>query len=272
MAVWDAVAKALDRPLCVVLNDRFGEGPLRQEVYVYAAGGYYAPDKGLSQLQDEVKRYLDMGFESAKIKVGGVPLAEDLQRIEAATSILGSPSRLAVDANGCFAISEAISFAQAIEPYGLKWFEEPVDPHDFLGHAAVAASYSGTIATGENLFAAVEVNNLARHGGLNPSRDLLQFDPVLSYGICEYVDTLALIERLGWGPSRCIPHGGHQLSLHLAAALGLYGNEAYPGVFLPFGEFSDGVEPVDGYVRVPDDSGLGLERITPLYSVLRELT
>ncbi|MGH2702651.1 MAG: mandelate racemase, partial [Actinomycetota bacterium] len=68
-----------------------------------------------------------------------------------------------------------------------------------------------------------------------------------------------------------IPHGGHQMSLNIAAGLGLGGNESYPEVFQPFGGFADDTPVEDGYVRLPDVPGIGFEAKADLFEVLRGL-
>ena len=113
--------------------------------------------------------------------------------------------------------------------------------------------------------------NLLRYGGMRPDRDWLQFDCALSYGLCEYQRTLGVLSEMGWSWSRCIPHGGHQMSLNIAAGLGLGGNEDYPGLFQPFGGFPDGVRVEDGYVTLPGLPGLGFEGKSRLIKVMREL-
>jgi hypothetical protein len=75
---------------------------------------------------------------------------------------------------------------------------------------------------------------------LRADRDILQFDPALSYGLVAYLRTLAMLDAHGWSPRRCVPHGGHQFALNIAVGLGLGGNESYPDVFAPFGGFADG--------------------------------
>lgn len=270
MAIWDAVAKIEEVPLWKLLADRFNDSQADTRVYVYAAGGYYAPEKTTADLQREVRGYLDAGYESVKIKVGGVPLASDLARIEAVLEVVGSGGRLAVDANARFDTETALEFADAIASYDLKWFEEPGDPHDFSLMAEVSRRYPGRLATGENLFAMVEARNLIRYAGLDPRRDLLQFDPVLSYGIVEYLRTLSMLREAGWSPRHCIPHGGHQLALHAAAGLGLMGNEAYPGVFAPFGGFADDSPVEDGYMSLTEAPGIGIELKADLYQTFRQ--
>src|SRR6202047_812170 len=114
MAVWDAVAKIAGVPLYRLLGDRYRGGAVEPRVFVYAAGGYYYPGKDLTALQNEMSGYLDLGYSVVKMKIGGVPLAEDLKRIETVLKILKKPDQLAVDANGRFDLETAIAYAHAL--------------------------------------------------------------------------------------------------------------------------------------------------------------
>ena len=127
------------------------------------------------------------------------------------------------------------------------------------------------MATGENLFSMQDARNLIRHGGMNPERDWLQFDCALSYGLVEYLRTLEMLEAHGWSPSRCVPHGGHQMSLAIAAGLGLGGNESYPDLFQPYGGFPDGVQVRDSIVTLPELPGIGFEGKADLISEMHAL-
>lgn len=271
MALWDLAAKAEGKPLHRLLAQRFRGGTAEEAVEVYAAGGYYYPGKNRSALQDELRGYLDQGYRRVKIKIGGEPLEDDLRRIEAALDVLGRGDALAVDANGRFDVPLALRYAEALAPYGLRWYEEPGDPLDFDLLAEVSAASATPLATGENLFSLGESRNLVRYGGLRPERDVLQMDPGLCYGLVEYLRILEMLERHGWSPRRCVPHGGHQFALHIAAGLGLGGNESYPGVFQPFGGFADGVPVEDGRVRLPDAPGIGIELKADLFREYQRL-
>jgi L-alanine-DL-glutamate epimerase-like enolase superfamily enzyme len=272
MALWDAVAKANGVPLWRLLADRYNGGNADPTAWVYAAGGYYFPGKGLGELEAEMRSYLDRGYATVKMKVGLVPLAEDLARIEAVLRLLGGDGqKLCVDVNGRFDLEEALRFGHAVAPFNLRWYEEPLDPLDYLAHAALATRYQGPLATGENLFSMQDARNLIRHGGLRPDRDFLQFDPALSYGLVEYLRTLAMLREHGWSARRCVPHGGHQFALNIAVGLGLGGNESYPDVFAPFGGFADDVPVTDGRVAMPDVPGIGFEAKRALYDVMRPL-
>ncbi len=143
MAVWDAVAKIAGVPLWRLLADRYRGGVADESVWVYAAGGYYYPGKDHGQLQDEMRGYLDRGYTVVKMKIGAVPVAQDLERIEAVIDVVGDGSRLAVDANGRFDLDTALAYAEALKPYGLFWYEEAGDPLDYELQARLAAAYDG---------------------------------------------------------------------------------------------------------------------------------
>ncbi len=272
MAVWDAVAKIAGKPLYQLLAERYGNGTPNRKVFVYAAGGYYWADKGLQGLEDEMRSYLDRGYSVVKMKIGGAPLAEDCQRIEAVLKLLGPGQRLAVDANGRFDLPTAIAYAKALSPYNLFWYEEAGDPLDYALQAELAKHYEGAMATGENLFSMQDARNLIRHGGMRPDRDWLQFDCALSYGLVEYLRTLDMLKDHGWSATRCIPHGGHQMSLAIAAGLGLGGNESYPDLFQPYGGFPDGVAVKDSFVVLPELPGIGFEGKADLYAEMKRLS
>jgi D(-)-tartrate dehydratase len=271
MAVWDAVAKIAGQPLYRLLAERYGDGRVDEKVFVYAAGGYYYPGKDQSALKAEMQSYLDRGYTVVKMKIGGTSLDEDLRRIEAVLEVVGSGAKLAVDANGRFDLKTAIEYAEALAAYRLFWYEEAGDPLDYELQAELAKHYENSMATGENLFSMQDARNLIRHGGMRPERDYLQFDCALSYGLVEYLRTLDMLKQYGWSTRRVVPHGGHQMSLNIAAGLGLGGNESYPDLFQPFGGFPDGVRIDDGHVRMHDIPGIGFEGKSDLYRVMEPL-
>ena len=271
MAIWDATAKIAGKPLFQLLAERYGNGTPNRNVFVYAAGGYYWPGQGIEGLTREMQGYLDRGYSVVKKKIGGASLAEDRKRIEAVLKLLGPGQKLAVDANGRFDLPTAIAYAKALSDYDLFWYEEAGDPLDYALQAELANHYEGAMATGENLFSMQDARNLIRYGGMRPDRDWLQFDCALAYGLVEYLRTLDMLKANGWSASRCIPHGGHQMSLMIAAGLGLGGNESYPDLFQPYGGFPDGVKVKDSIVTLPELPGIGFEGKADLYREMRAL-
>lgn len=278
MAVWDAVAKIADEPLSHLLARRFGGGTPQSKVFVYAAGGYYYPDKGLDELRREMAVYLDQGYDVVKMKIGAESLENDMARIEAVLNLIAertgtsTPGKhLAVDANGRFDLPTALAYAKALEPLGLFWYEEAGDPLDYALQAELARNYQAPLATGENLFSHQDTANLLRYGGMRPQMDYLQMDPALSYGLVEYLRSLSVLKAHGWSPRRCIPHGGHQFALNIAAGLDLGGNESYPGVFQPFGGFADTTPIQGGYVEPTQCPGIGFEEKSKLMDLFHKL-
>jgi L-alanine-DL-glutamate epimerase-like enolase superfamily enzyme len=270
MALWDAVAKIAGQPLWKLLAQRFNKGRFDETVLVYPGGGYYYPGKELDGLRAEMRGYQDQGYKVVKMKVGGADLATDLKRVEAVITVAGKGENVAVDANGRFDLATALAFGRAVEPYGLFWYEEPGDPLDYALNATLAEHYAGALATGENLFSATDGKNLLRHGGLRPDRDWVQIDPALAYGLTEYLRFLDVAKQMGWSRRRFIPHGGHQLALNIAAGLQLGGSESYPGVFQPYGGFADDIPIVDGYVRLPEEPGVGVELKRQMFAEMRK--
>jgi L-alanine-DL-glutamate epimerase-like enolase superfamily enzyme len=270
-AVWDALAKILDRPLWHVLAERFGDGTTAATVPCYVGGGWYRPEGDLTALSDEVKRHLGAGYTHIKIKVGGASIKDDLARIETAIGLMAGADHLAVDANAALSIGRMRDYARALAPYGLRWFEEPCAPLDYGSFAGLAETYRPPLATGENLFCLQDVENLFSFGGFRRDRDILQVDPPQAYGVGAYAQIVARVEALGGSRKRIFPHGGNMMSFALVAGLGLGGCESYPGVFAAFGGFADGMEVRDGHIALPDHPGIGFEAQPALYQLMREL-
>ncbi len=272
VAVWDALAKIADKPLHALLAERFNDGKVADKVFCYVGGGWYAPGKTTRDLQDEMRGHLDAGYTMVKMKVGGMPLADDLSRVEAVKSILPRGALLAVDANSKFERAEALAYAKGLAPFALRWFEEPCDPLDFALLSEIAAVYAPPLSTGENLFSTQDVENLVRFGGLKPERnDVIQIDPPQAYGIVQYARTLDMLARHGWPRSAMFPHGGNQMSLAIAAGFGLGGAESYPGVFGIFGGFADDARIENGMIALSDRPGIGFEGQSALYPIMKEL-
>jgi D(-)-tartrate dehydratase len=270
VAVWDAVAKIAGKPLHRVLAERYGNGTVPEKMFCYVGGGWYWPGQTMRDLQDEMRRHLDAGYTMVKMKVGGMPLAEDCRRIEAVMQVLGD-ARLAVDANGKFDRVEALAYAKGLAPFRLRWFEEPCDPLDFSLYAKIAAVYDQPLAAGENLYSTQDVRNFVRFGGMRPDRDIIQVDPPQAYGIVQYARTVEMLAGSGWRRTSLFPHGGNQMSLAIAGGFGLGGAESYPGVFGAFGGFADDARLDGGYLPLPDRPGIGFEGQAALYRIMREL-
>jgi L-alanine-DL-glutamate epimerase-like enolase superfamily enzyme len=130
-ALWDLLGKATNTPLYKLL------GGAREAVPCYASAGLYGRDKGLTELRDEMSGYVAQGFTGVKMKVGGVALAEDVERVRAVRDALGPGIRLMVDANYMLNVPDALRMARAFAPFDVHWLEAPVPPHDVAGQAVI---------------------------------------------------------------------------------------------------------------------------------------
>ena len=270
-AVWDVVAKLAQVPVYQLAADRYNGGAVSDRVECYVGGGWYSPDKGVDELRDEVKKYLGMGYRTVKIKVGGIALAQDMKRVEAALDVLGDPKCLAVDANSGIGADRRPEYSQALKGYGLRWFEEPTHPSDYQANAEFIAMYGQPVATGENQFSYEELRNLARYGGMRPGIDVLQWDIPHVYGMHEASNIITMFSDFGWKPGSMIPHGGNQISLNASAAFGFGACEAYPDVFGVLSGYADGLDVVDGYLRIGQWEGFGFEQQAGLFAKMKEL-
>ncbi len=273
-AVWDAIAKIEEKPAFRSIEARYNPGGAKPKMFVYVGGGWYAPGKGIPELLDEMRGYLDMGYTQLKMKVGGASVAEDIERLEAVLKLVGDDGwNLAVDANCGLTRDGAFEYAKALEPYQLRWYEEATDPLDYALMAELAEIYAPPMATGENLFSTQDVQNLVRFGGLRPDHDVLQTDPPQSYGVVAVTRTIEMLKQHGWTENALMPHGGNQMSLHIAAGLGMLLCESYPNTFGMFSDFADDAEVVDGYLTLDEDRpGIGFEAQADLFKVMSDLS
>ncbi|QKM65237.1 mandelate racemase [Polynucleobacter tropicus] len=271
VAIWDAVAKIEDCPLHVTLANRFSDGKVQKEIPCYVGGGWYVPNKGIPELLDEIKSRLDEGYTTMKIKVGGASIEEDIARLEASLKIVGGGQHLAVDANAGLTPERALAYAKVLQPYNLRWFEEPTDPLDFALLAEIVDIYQSPIGTGENLFSTQDIRNLVHFGNLRKDRDIIQIDVPQSYGIVQFSRTLKMLGDRGWGRHSIFPHGGNLMTLAIVAGFGLGGCEAYPGTFGVFAGFADDSQIRNGKINLSERPGIGFEGQNALYDVMKKI-
>ncbi|MBJ7475389.1 MAG: mandelate racemase [Polynucleobacter sp.] len=272
VAVWDLVAKIADKPLYAVLAERFNHGHIPTTIPCYVGGGWYAPGKGVAELQAEIRSRKDEGYTVMKVKVGGAPLTEDLKRLDAAIEVMGSANQIAVDANAAWNRESALQYAKALAPYGLRWLEEPTDPLDYALMAELTGFYEAPIATAENLFSTQDIRNLLQFGGLRSDRDIIQIDVPQSYGITQFSRTLEMMQALDWQRKSVYPHGGNLMTLAIVAGFGLGGCEAYPDVFGAFAGFADDSVVENGMINLSDRPGIGFEGQEKLFGLMQSIT
>jgi len=144
IAAWDRLARCTGLPLRRLL------GASRSEIAAYGSGGYYRPGDPVEVVTAQVDRYQALGFTDVKIKVGGLPLADDIARVRAARAAIGNEGRLALDANNAWrSVADAVHAIQAFAELDIWWIEEPLMPDDLAGHAELTRRSPVPIATGE---------------------------------------------------------------------------------------------------------------------------
>ena len=258
IALWDAMGKAVGKSVHKLL------GAYSDRIPAYIAGGYYEEGKGLAELAAEMEENLALGAKAVKMKIGGVPIPEDVERVAVVRETIGPDIKLLVDANNAYSAYQAIDIARKIEPFDMFWFEEPVAPDDYRGHARVARATSIPVATGENEYTRYGFRDLIDHD----AAAIFNADAQILGGITEFMNVAALAASQDL---HIAPHGAQEVHIHLVAAIpnGLM-LEVYRETVDPFrGRIfvEDLVLDDEGCVLVPDRPGLG---ITPNYDLLEQ--
>jgi L-alanine-DL-glutamate epimerase-like enolase superfamily enzyme len=250
IALWDLKGKVAGLPLHRLL------GGYADRVPTYIAGGYYEEGKGLRELAQEMVDNVELGARAVKMKVGAVSIAEDAERVKTVREAVGPEVKVMVDANCAYRFYQAIQLAKRIEDDDIFWFEEPVAPDDYEGHARLAAQTSIPIATGENEYTRYGFRDLIAHG----SAAILNADAQVLGGITEFMKIAALAQAHDLDVA---PHGDQNVHVHLVSAIS-------NGLIVEY--YRDSVDPMwrkifretlllndDGTLTPPGGPGLGVE-------------
>src|SRR5262249_6201011 len=206
IALWDLKAKVAGMPLYRLL------GGYAERVPTYIAGGYYEEGKGLPELAREMEENVELGAKAVKMKVGAVSIAEDVARVRAVREAVGPDVKVMVDANCAYRYYQAIQLAKRIEEFDVYWFEEPVAPDDYDGHAKLAAQTSIPIATGENEYTRYGFRDLIAHS----AAAILNADAQILGGVTEFMKVAALAQAHDLDVA---PHGDQNVHVHLVSAI-----------------------------------------------------
>ena len=253
IACWDIKGKVLNKSIHNLL------GGHKKRIRTYIAGGYYAENKGISELKDELSYNVEILHANAvKIKIGdpNYGLENDMKRVEASREAIGDKIDLMVDANCAFSLEQAIEFSKELSNYDVYWFEEPLPIHDYEGHRILKKKSNMKIATGENGYHLEHFKNLTE----KECASIFNVD----VAICAGYDIALEISGLAGNNNISIsPHGCQELQLPLVAGI-------ENGEFLEY--YPKEVDPLraemfhpilkpdkDGYVTVPEKPGLGYD-------------
>jgi D-galactarolactone cycloisomerase len=262
MALWDLLGKSHGAPIV----DLWG-GACRADMPLYASGGW-ADTAGIGT---ELNGYVARGFSAVKMRVGVMDgdVETSIARVEAARSALGPAVGLMVDAHGTFSPSEAKRFAAGVEPFGVRWFEEPVSADDRRGAAAVRSSTTIAIAAGESEFTRFDFRDLIEIDAV----DVLQPDLAICGGLTEGRRIAALAEAYQlelaphcWGSALSFTAGMTLAFASPAATVIEYSLGANPFLHeLP----EETIDVSDGRVVAPTRPGLG---VTPRQDFIADHT
>jgi D-galactarolactone cycloisomerase len=175
IALWDVIGKASGEPVHRLLG---GDGG--RELVPYASTAYIT--EWGEDPAEVVGEAVDEGFTAAKLKIGRSP-EDDRERVAAARELMGEDAHLMVDCNGNYRPKQAVRSAEALAPYDLTWFEEPLPPEDFDGYRYLRERVDVPIAAGEAHYGRFEFDevldvvdviqpDLCRAGGFSESRFL----------------------------------------------------------------------------------------------------
>lgn len=250
IAIWDLKGKICGQPLYKLL------GGFTNKLPTYIAGGYYEEGKGLKELAREMEDNVAMGARAVKMKIGGMPINMDVERVRVAREAVGPEVKLLVDANNAYRYYEAIEIARKIEKYDIFWFEEPVAPDDYRGHAMIMQATSIPVATGENEYTRYGFRDLIEHNAVA----IINADAQVLGGVTEFMKVAALAQAYDLPIA---PHGKQDVHVHLVAAIP-------NGLMVEY--YRDSTDPMwahmfqetlrldkEGFLSPPDRPGLGVE-------------
>jgi L-alanine-DL-glutamate epimerase-like enolase superfamily enzyme len=251
MAIWDIIAKSRELPLHSLLGNTGVD-----TVPCYASGGYYRRQVDpVEYIREEVHGYVDAGFKAVKIKIGRLPLQDELKRVRAAREALGPDRLLMLDANNAWKnATSAIQDINALAEFDPFWVEEPLMPDDMRGHAEIRRTVCVPIATGE-----IEATRWGFSELLKlEAADMLQPDAAVLGGISEFLKVSELASEQA---VPLYPHAMHQLHVSLAASLDIVRMVEYfsDNSVLNLGKLlKESASAVNGRLAVPQDPGIGL--------------
>ena len=257
IALWDILGKSAKQPVYRLLGGR-----TKKRIPVYASRLYSMP---LDELRVEAQRYKDEGYKAMKLRFGWGPVdgAEGMQRnielVRTVREVVGDGIDVMADAYMGWTLDYAKRMLPLLEPFNLRWLEEPVIPDDTRGYKELKACGRVPIAGGEHEFTIFGFRDLLDANAL----DYIQFDTNRVGGISLARKISALAEAY---QIPVVPHAGQMHNYHIVmASLNSPMAEFFPKVDVEVGNelfwyiFNGEPVPTDGYIDLDDNTpGLGL--------------
>jgi galactonate dehydratase len=267
IALWDLKGRALGRPVYELLGGR-----CRDRVRVYVGIGGNTPEAVAASARQAV----DQGFTGVKMlpqppdsetMPWGSVVAGTARRMEAVRKAVGDAIDIGLDPHArIFEPFKARALAEAVQPYRPLFLEEPLRPENVSALAALRASVRVPIATGEMLYTKYEFRDVLASG----AADILQPDILICGGLLEAKKIAALAEAhyVTVAPHNPLGPVSTAVAVQFAASTPNFLILAYsPDQHGPSRELIR--EPIaleDGYLRIPDRPGLGIELNLPQFA------
>lgn len=222
------------------------------------------------QLQRSVRRYLEAGFRALKLRVGVGTFADDLRRLHLIREIAGKTVTFAIDVNGTWSVSEALTNLKALVPLDLDYVEQPIAAGDWDALAALTAASPIPIMLDESLASFADIDEFVRRR----AAPLAHLKLVKLGGITPLV---AAARRLKAADIGIMVGQMNEGSLGTAAAThaAMVVQPSYAELYGAYGLVDDpasGLAYRDGAVVLPTRSGLGVELDVSRLPVLWEKT
>ncbi len=221
IALWDIMGRAVNKPVHKLIG-----GAYRSEVIPYATGLYFIDmNKLIEEAVEEALEFKHAGFQAIKMKIGLGDLKLDTKRVAAVREAIGPNVKLAVDANHCFSVPNAIKLGRMLEEHDILWFEEPISPEDHDGYIEVTRALDMAVAGGENDFTRWGFRDVIARKAM----DIVQPDLCAAGGFSECRKIATLASAFG---VECVPHAWGS-AIGLAATVAVPRGPAGPAAGLP---------------------------------------
>ena len=243
MAAWDALAKAADVPLCVLLGGSVGPVP------AYNSNGLWLKEPE-ALAQEAAELVTEGGFSALKLRLGRARSGADVAAIEAVRASVGEDVRLMIDYSQALDLAEALSRCHAIDELGLAWIEDPLVYDNLDGYARLTAELDTPVQTGEHFYGPRDLHRAVQM----KASDLVMPDFMRIGGVTGWLRAAAIAGASG------IP-----VSTHLYPEVGAHVLRVTETAH--WLEWQDWAEPVlqnpftvsNGHLEIPDRPGIGLE-------------
>jgi len=257
IALWDLLGKAAKQPVYRLLGGR-----TKTRIPVYASRLYSVE---LNELAAEAGRYKDEGYKAMKLRFGWGPpdgasgMQRNLDLVRTVRNCVGDEIDLMADAYMGWTLDYAKRMLSLLEPFHLRWLEEPVIPDDVHGYAELKSAGRIPIAGGEHEFTLYGFRELLEARAL----DYIQFDTNRVGGLTQARKIAALAEAYS---IPVIPHAGQMHNYHLVmASFNSPMAEYFPVVDVEVGNelfwyiFRGEPRATNGSIDLDEIPGLGLE-------------